>query len=158
VNCLGVQEVMTLKNCYTEVSSEVKTEKNYDGSLKVSFSVTKIQLQDENAIAYRGIVRSQNTNVGEFVARVDRSHILFIEELFIKHEHRGKGIGKRTLGFLEAMASAQNIHEIMLEPFQTDLGCFTIESLKKWYAKQGYISRRRSILAPSTNILTKTVR
>jgi GNAT superfamily N-acetyltransferase len=147
-----------METCETSASSEDRAKKGPDRGLQILFTAAEIQPKDDDATIYYGTVRSQNKEIGEFVARVDwRSHVLFIEELFIEREHRGKGIGKKALDFLETKASSLKLREVVLEPFPSDTGAFSVESLRNWYMKQGYISRRRSIFAPSTNLLAKAV-
>jgi GNAT superfamily N-acetyltransferase len=143
----------------TSATSEDRTKKGHDRGLQILFTAAKTQPNDDETTTYYGNVRSQHKKVGEFVARADlRSRVLFIEELFIEREYRGKGIGKKALNFLETKASSLKLREVALEPFPSDPGAFAVESLRNWYVKQGYTSRRRSILAPSTNLLAKTIR
>jgi GNAT superfamily N-acetyltransferase len=146
-----------MEKCETSASSEDKANKDPDRGLEIVFNAAEIQPKDDTTIYY-GTMRSQHEKVGEFVARVDwRSRVLFIEELFIKREYRGKGIGKKVLSFLESKASILKLREVVLEPFPSDPGAFTVESLRNWYMKQGYNSRRRSIFAPSVNFLAKAL-
>jgi GNAT superfamily N-acetyltransferase len=142
----------------THVGSEDRTVQDSDPGLQLLFTA-EIPLKDDDTTIYHGTVRSQRKKVGEFAVRADwRSHVLFIEELFVEREYRGKGIGKKALGFLETKASTLKLREVVLEPFPSDPGAFTVESLRNWYIKQGYISRRKSIFAPSTNLLAKAIR
>jgi GNAT superfamily N-acetyltransferase len=142
----------------TCVGSEDRAEKGPDRGLQILFTVARIQSKDDDTTIYYGTMRNQHTDVGEFVARVDlRSHVLFIEEFFIERRYRGKGIGKKTLDFIETKASSLKIREVVLEPFPIDPGAFSVESLRNWYMKHGYISRRRNIFAPSTNLLAKAL-
>jgi GNAT superfamily N-acetyltransferase len=147
-----------METCQTSASSEDEAKKGPDRGLEILFTAADTQPKDDDTTIYYGTVRSQRKKVGELVARVDwRGHVLFIEELFIEREYRGKGIGKKALDFLESKASILKLREVVLEPFPSDPGAFTVESLRNWYIKQGYISRRRSIFAPSTNLLAKAI-
>lgn len=143
----------------TNATSEDRPKKGHDQGLQILFTPAMTQPNDDETTTYYGNVRSQHKKVGEFEARADwRSRVLFIEELFIEREHRGKGIGKKALNFLETKASNLKLREVALEPFSSDPRALVVESLKNWYKKQGYTSRRRSILGPSTNLLAKAVR
>ncbi len=133
-------------------------EKNADRNSPAMFGMTEMSQKNDSATIYRGTIRNQTGSVGEFVARIDwRGRTLFIEELFIKREYRGKGLGKRALDFLVAKASCLKLREVVLEPFPNDLSANAFESLRNWYVKQGFIPRRKSILAPSTRLLSKAV-
>jgi GNAT superfamily N-acetyltransferase len=141
----------------TDVGSEDAVEKGHGRGLEILFKTAKTQLND-GTIVYHGTIRSLHAKVGEFVARVDkRSQTLFIDELFVEREYRGKGIGKKALDFLEDKASTLKIREVVLEPFPIGPEDFTVESLRNWYEKHGYVSCRRSIFAPSTNLLAKAL-
>ncbi len=132
-------------------------EKGADRNLPALFGMTEMSQKDDVTI-YRGTIRNQTGAVGEFVARIDwRDRTLFIEELFIEREYRGKGLGKSALDFLVAKASCLKLREVVLEPFPNDLRASAFESLRNWYVKQGFVPRRKSVLAPSTNLLSKTV-
>jgi GNAT superfamily N-acetyltransferase len=140
------------------VGSEERAERDPSRGLQILFKAAKMQPNDNDTTIYHGTMQSHHAKVGEFVARVDsRSQVLFIEELFIERMYRGKGIGKKALDFLEAKASSLKIREIVVDPFPLDPGVFTVESLRNWYMKHGYISRRRNIFAPSSNLLAKAL-
>ncbi len=140
------------------VGSEERTERSPSRGLQILFKAAKMRPNDNDTAIYHGMMKSHHAKVGEFVARVDwRSQVLFIEELFIERGYRGEGIGKKALDFLEAEASSLKIREVVVEPFPLDPGAFTVESLREWYMGHGYTSRRRSIFAPSTNLLAKAL-
>jgi len=138
--------------------SEDNQKMGHGQSLQIIFTEARMQPNDDDTTIYHGNLRKQREKVGEFVARADwRNHALFIEELFIEREHRGNGIGKKALDFLEAKASSLKLREVVLEPFPSDPGAFTVEALRSWYMKQGYFSRRRNIFAPATALLAKAL-
>jgi GNAT superfamily N-acetyltransferase len=139
-------------------SSENKAKKESHLDLQISSTLTEIQSKNDDATTYYGIVKSRHNKIGEFLARVDwQSRVLFIEELFIERQYRGRGIGRKALNFLETKASSLKLREVVLEPFSSDSRDFPLERLRNWYRKQGYTSRRRSIFAPSTNLFTKAI-
>ena len=153
----ATQAITTMETCEISSRSEDKPEKGHNGGLQILFTEARMQPNDDTTI-YHGNLRSQREKVGEFVARADwRSRVLFIEELFIEREYRRKGIGKKTLDFLETKASSLKLREVALEPFPSDPEADDVESLRHWYMKQGYVSRRRNIFSPATNLLAKTL-
>jgi GNAT superfamily N-acetyltransferase len=149
--------MMWMETLETGVGSEDVAEKGHGRGLQILFKATRLQPNDDTLVYY-GTIRSLHVKVGEFVARVDRrSQALFIDELFVERGYRGKGIGKKVLDFLEDKASSLKIREVVLEPSPIDPEDFTVESLRNWYKKHDYVSRRRSIFAPSTNLLAKVL-
>lgn len=142
----------------TSAGSENKAKKESHPDLQISFTLTEIQSKNNDVMTYYGTAKSQHKKIGEFLAKVDwQSRVLFIEELFIERQYRGRGIGRKALNFLETKASSLKLREIVLEPFSSDLRDLSVERLRNWYRKQGYTSRRRSIFAPSTNLLAKAI-
>jgi GNAT superfamily N-acetyltransferase len=147
-----------MENPEISSSPEDTIKKDQGRDLQILFTEASTQPNDDDTTIYHGNLRSQHKKAGEFVARADwRSRVLFIEELFIEREYRRKGIGKKALVFLETKASSLKLREVALEPFPSDPGAGAVESLRNWYMKQGYVSRRRNIFSPATNLLAKAV-
>jgi len=147
-----------MEACETSARSEDEAKTGDSQGLQIVVVEARMKPNEEDTMIYQGNLRTEHKKVGEFVARADwRNHALFIEELFIEREHRGNGIGKKALDFLEAKASSLKLREVVLEPFPSDPGAFTVEALRSWYMKQGYFSRRRNIFAPATALLAKAL-
>jgi len=66
--------------------------------------------------------------------------IAFVDELLIDRAHRGRGIGRAALEFVETSACALGVRVLLLEVTRSN------ESAKRLYAKAGYVDRPHQLI------------
>lgn len=97
---------------------------NYPIDIEVSKKLFKEFISDENLGKAFLICHSDEGRTSELVGYVIltyvfsfeyKGRIAFLDELYIKENFRGKGIGKQTIDFIKEQASNQNVKLIYLE-------------------------------------------
>ncbi len=97
---------------------------NYPIDIEVSKKLFKEFISDENLGKAFLICHSDEGRTSELVGYVIltyvfsfeyKGRIAFLDELYIKENFRGKGIGKQTIDFIKEQASNQNVKMIYLE-------------------------------------------
>ena len=97
---------------------------NYPIDIEVSKKLFKEFISDENLGKAFLICHSNEGRTSELVGYVILTYVFsfeykgkiaFLDELYIKENFRGKGIGKQTIDFIKEQASNQNVKLIYLE-------------------------------------------
>lgn len=97
---------------------------NYPIDIEVSKKLFKEFISDEKLGKAFLICHSNEGRTSELVGYVIltyvfsfeyKGRIAFLDELYIKENFRGKGIGKQTIDFIKEQASNQNVKLIYLE-------------------------------------------
>ena len=97
---------------------------NYPIDIEVSKKLFQEFISDENLGKAFLICHSDEGRTSELVGYVIltyvfsfeyKGRIAFLDELYIKENFRGKGIGKQTIDFIKEQASNQNVKLIYLE-------------------------------------------
>jgi GNAT superfamily N-acetyltransferase len=65
---------------------------------------------------------------------------IFIDELFIKKKFRGRGLGKKSIDFIEQLVREQKIKSIHLEVTKYNIA-------KKLYESRGYFSHNSDLMS-----------
>lgn len=92
---------------------------NYPIDIEVSKDLFKEFISDEK-LGKAWLIHSDNDIVGYVILTYVfsfeyKGKIAFLDELYIKENFRGKGIGKQTIDFIKEQASNQNVKLIYLE-------------------------------------------
>ena len=83
---------------------------------------------------------SDKEDLGELLVKIiPEQNALFIEEVFVKRNHRGKGLGKRLVAFAEEIGCRKGLSNIHLSPYSIDPYWISNTDLVNWYKKQGYV-------------------
>jgi diamine N-acetyltransferase len=67
--------------------------------------------------------------------------VAFVDELFIKASHRGRGIGTQTLDFVADKAKSLSVKSLLLEVTCTN------ESARRFYERCGYVDRKHRLMS-----------
>lgn len=93
---------------------------------RIRFTKHYIVHDDNREVAYLAI---------DYVPGFD---YIFLYELFIRKEDRGKGIGSELLSRVEKLAKELGYKKVMLHAESFDKN-ITKESIENWYKKRGYL-------------------
>jgi GNAT superfamily N-acetyltransferase len=64
----------------------------------------------------------------------------FVDEVYLRESHRGRGIGQRTLAFVEDVCRSLNVRALHLEVERANTGAHAV------YRKAGFIDRDRYLM------------
>jgi GNAT superfamily N-acetyltransferase len=59
-------------------------------------------------------IKEKNTRIGYIDVYV-LNGVLYVDDILIEEEHRGKGIGKKIMEFIDTLAKNNNCHKIRLQ-------------------------------------------
>ena len=99
----------------------------------------------ENDCEIVGVAYIDNTAVGYCTGLITKSMCyskcrLDIEALYVKENHRNRGIGKELLAFVEQCGISRGIHHFHINAYPNNGAAFDI------YSKQGYIASGEVLL------------
>ena len=105
----------------------------------VSFKTVYKKDYDKSSVMCSKLI-SNKEDLGELVVKIiPEENTLFIEEVFVKRNHRGKGLGKRLVAFAEEIGCRKRLSNIHLNPYSIDPYWISNTDLVNWYKKQGYV-------------------
>jgi len=125
-----------IESFYEEDNHNYDEEKIYNALLEL------ITHEDYGAIF---LIESSNKYVGYFILSYGWSleyfgRDAFIDEIFINKEFRGKGLGKKTINFMETYLKDKKIKTIHLEVNKYNIA-------KKLYESKGYITHNSHLMS-----------
>jgi len=103
----------------TQMMQDFYTIDNYPIDVEVSKKLFQEFISDEK-LGKSWLIYSDEDLVGYVILTYVfsfeyKGRIAFLDELYIKENYRGKGIGKQTIDFIKEQASNQNIKLIYIE-------------------------------------------
>jgi GNAT superfamily N-acetyltransferase len=103
------------------------------------------RLISDHSLGRAWVIRYGDETVGYCVLTLGyslefRGRAAFIDELFIKEGHRGKGIGTRVLEFLKETARALEVNALRLEVERKNVDALQL------YRKAGFEDQDRSLM------------
>jgi GNAT superfamily N-acetyltransferase len=103
-------------------------------------------LLTDDKVGMAWLIRSQNDAVIGYVVMKNGYSLeyggmyQFVDELFVKPEHRGRGVGTATLGFVEQQGRKAAVASIHMEVERLNSGA------NRLYRRLGYVDHGRTLL------------